>query len=126
MTAPPTRTSGTDRVAGVFAACGALACAIAVALAAYAAHGATDVAQPRLAQAAVFLFAHGLTLVALAPQAVRRLARIALAMLLLGVVLFSGSLALAVFFDTSTALAPFGGMLLMLGWLVYAADALRR
>jgi uncharacterized membrane protein YgdD (TMEM256/DUF423 family) len=44
---------------------------------------------------------------------------------MLGVILFSGSLALAVFIGTPTALAPFGGGLLMLGWGILAADFVR-
>lgn len=118
--------AGVNASARVLAASGALCCALAAALAAYAAHGAAGDAQLRLAQSALFLFAHGLALAALAPRAQRRLARIALTLLLAGAALFSGSLAFAVFFGASTALAPFGGMLLIAGWLLYAADALRR
>ncbi len=106
-------------------ASGAVCCALAMALGAYAAHGVAGEAQLRLAQSALFLFAHGLALAALAPQARRALARIALVLLLVGAALFSGSLAFAVFFGTATALAPFGGTLLIAGWLTYAVDALR-
>ncbi len=34
--------------------------------------------------------------------------------------LFCGSLTLAALLGTSTGLAPFGGSLMILGWLVYA------
>lgn len=76
--------------------------------------------------AAVFAFGHGVALATLAPQAVRTLARIALAAMLLGVLCFSGSLAAAHFLGTPTSLAPFGGSLMILSWLVFAIDALRR
>lgn len=82
--------------------------------------------QARLLLAAVLAFGHGVALAALAPAAVRRLARGALFGLLAGVLLFSGSLAASHFLGTSTALAPFGGGLLILAWLLYAADAARR
>jgi uncharacterized membrane protein YgdD (TMEM256/DUF423 family) len=105
-------------------ASGALACSLAVALGAYAEHAAIAQSQHRLGVAAVFLFGHGLALLVLAPRARSRLQRIGLAMLLLGMLLFSGSLALAGLLGTSTAFAPFGGVLLILGWLVYAVAEL--
>ncbi|MEO5596308.1 MAG: DUF423 domain-containing protein [Lysobacteraceae bacterium] len=99
---------------------GALACAVAVALGAYASHVAEAVAQHRLALAALFAFGHGLAVLALAPHANARVQRLALFGLLMGTLLFSGSLALAALFGISTVLAPFGGSLMILGWLVYA------
>ncbi|MFC3816013.1 DUF423 domain-containing protein [Lysobacter sp. GCM10012299] len=106
-------------------ASGAVLAAVAVALSAYAAHAVDAGAQHRLYSAALFAFGHGIALAALAPHLRRNLARVALAALLLGTLLFSGSLAAAVLMGTSTALAPFGGTLMILAWLLYAADALR-
>ena len=76
--------------------------------------------------AAVFAFGHGIALAALAPRAARPLARIALAAIGLGVLMFSGSLVAAHFLATPTMLAPFGGSLMILAWLAFAFDALRR
>lgn len=104
---------------------GAVCAAAAVALAAYSAHVAAGEAQARLQLAAAFAFGHGLALAVLAPMATRRLARFALSLLYLGVLLFSGSLVFNVLALWPTALAPFGGALLIGGWLLYAADSLR-
>lgn len=112
--------------ARALAAAGAVLAALAVALSAYAAHVADPAAQSRLQTAAVFAFGHGVALVALAPIARRTLARVALLALLVGVLVFSGGLAAAYFFGASTRLLPYGGSLMILAWLVYAADALRR
>jgi uncharacterized membrane protein YgdD (TMEM256/DUF423 family) len=49
-----------------------------------------------------------------------------LIMLTLGLLLFAGSLVGAALFALPTTLAPGGGLLLMLGWLIIAVDALRR
>jgi uncharacterized membrane protein YgdD (TMEM256/DUF423 family) len=43
-----------------------------------------------------------------------------------GMLLFCGSLVLAVLAGTSTRLAPGGGVLLILAWLMQAVAALRR
>jgi uncharacterized membrane protein YgdD (TMEM256/DUF423 family) len=103
----------------------ALCCGVSVGLGAYASHAAAGQAKERLAIAAVFGFAHGLALLVLAPR--QRAAGLAARWLLaLGIVLFSGSLASAALAGTSTAAAPFGGTLLMLGWLVAAIDFLRK
>ena len=103
-------------------AAGAVLAAAAVALSAYAAHVVDPAAQARLQPAALFAFGHGIALAALGPFAVRRLARLALAALLLGTLLFSGSLVLAHFLAISTVLAPFGGGLMILAWLAWAGD----
>jgi uncharacterized membrane protein YgdD (TMEM256/DUF423 family) len=108
------------------ASSGAVLAAASVALSAYAAHGAAGDAQASLQQAALFAFVHGIALAALAPRATRALARLALAALLLGVLLFSGSLAGAHWLDMPTRWAPMGGGLMILAWLVYAVDAARR
>lgn len=108
------------------AASGAVLAAAAVALSAYASHGVTADAQPRLFLAAMFAFGHGVALASLAPHACGRWATAALAAMLLGVLGFSGSLAAAHFFGTPTRLAPVGGSLLMLAWLLVAIDRMRR
>ena len=105
---------------------GAMIAAVAIVLSAYAAHGAIGEARVHLQMAALFAFAHGIALAALAPHATRPLARLALAAMLLGVLMFSGSLGAAHFLGTPTMLAPFGGSLMIVAWLVFAADALRR
>ncbi len=108
-----------------FAACGALYAAVAVALSAYASHAVEGVAQSRLQTAAIFAFGHGVALAALAPAASRRVGRIAMWMLCIGVLLFSGSIAGSVLLQLPTIAAPFGGMLLIAGWIVFAIDLLR-
>lgn len=108
------------------AASGALYAAAGVALSAYAAHAAEGAAQSRLQTAAAFAFGHGVALAALAPATTRRLGRAALLALCLGALLFSGSLAGSVLAQWPTTLAPFGGMLLIGGWLAFSIDLLRR
>lgn len=107
------------------AALGAVLAAISVALFAYAAHSAEPQVQASLHSAALFAFGHGIALTALASSAGRRLAMVALCILLLGTVLFSGSLVGAHAFGTPTSLAPWGGSLMILAWLLWAADRLR-
>lgn len=119
MTAKPRRAHR------ILAAGGGVLAAAGVGLSAYAAHGAEGVARANLQSAALFALVHGIALAALSPHTPRRLGTLALAMLLLGVLLFSGSLAAAQFFGTPTRLAPMGGSMIMLGWLLFAADALR-
>ena len=102
-------------------ATGAVGCGLAVALGAYAMHATLPAhGHERLTIAAAFLFAHGLALAALAPQATTRWSRISLYVLLIGTILFAGSLVLAVTAGVDPALAPFGGGLLILGWLLFA------
>jgi uncharacterized membrane protein YgdD (TMEM256/DUF423 family) len=108
------------------AAAGAILAAAAVALSAYAAHAADPAAPARLQSAALFAFGHGIALAALAPQASRRAGQVALAGLLLGTLLFSGSLAAAHAWGASTAPAPFGGGLMILAWLAWAGVRMRR
>ena len=110
----------------ILAAIGAVLAAGGVGLSAYAAHGAEGAARANLQSAALFALAHGIALAAMSPHTPRRIGTLALAMLLLGVLLFSGSLVAAHFFGVSTRLAPMGGSMIMLGWLLYAVDALRR
>lgn len=110
----------------VLAAVGGVLTAAAVALFAYAAHAAEPQVRTSLHSAALFGFGHGIALAALAPRAGRRLALFALGGLLLGTLLFSGSLASAHAFGTPTSLAPLGGSLMIFAWLLWAADAARR
>lgn len=108
------------------AAAGAILAAASVGLAAYAAHAVEPGAQARLQSAAWFAFGHGIALAALAPRALQRVGQVALAGLLLGTLAFSGSLVGAHLFGAATTLAPFGGGLMILSWLLWAAHASRR
>lgn len=110
----------------ILTAAGGILAAAGVGLSAYAAHGAEAAARANLQSAALFALAHGIALAALSPHTPRRIGTLALSMLLFGVLLFSGSLAAAHFFGVSTPLAPMGGSMILLGWLLFAADALRR
>ena len=107
-------------------AAGALLAASAVALSAYAAHAAPGPSQSALYTAAIIAFGHGVALAALAPPARLRIQFFTLSGMLLGTLLFSGSLVLHHVFDLPVRLAPFGGGMLILSWLLYAAAALRR
>ncbi|HMB43487.1 MAG TPA: DUF423 domain-containing protein [Luteimonas sp.] len=108
------------------AASGAVLAAAAVALAAYANHGVHGVDQSRLQTAAIFAFGNGLALAALAPSTMRNLGQLALLALLLGLLLFSGSLTGSVLARWPTTLAPMGGLLMIAGWLALALDFIRR
>ncbi|MBD7921818.1 DUF423 domain-containing protein [Xanthomonas bonasiae] len=109
------------------ACAGGLLAAAAIGLSAYASHGVAEpLAQSHLQTAALYAFGHGLALAALGRSSERLLARAALALLLLGTLLFSGSLAGNALAQWPTRLAPVGGTTLMLGWVLYALDALRR
>jgi len=114
------------RRARLLGAVGAMLAATAVALSAYAAHVAQVDAQAALHTAAAIAFGHGVALAALSWQASTRIRCIALWGLLLGTLLFSGSLVLHHAFGLPVRLAPFGGSVLILSWLLYAAAALRR
>ena len=119
--APPAEMAMRRTLGGI----GSLLAGAAVALAAYAAHGAGGEAQARLAQAAVFAFGHGLAVAALAPLALRRRGLVALAAMWGGVLLFSGSLVGAALLGWPTALAPLGGMLMIGGWCLHGWDRWR-
>lgn len=108
---------------GLLSASAAMLCALSVALAAYASHGAEGESAHRLGMAAAFAFAHGLGLIASSARR-SRLALVGKLTLLLGVLLFSGSLVAAVFLQAPTTLAPAGGMLLIAGWAILAIDFL--
>ncbi|GAA3929722.1 DUF423 domain-containing protein [Luteimonas lutimaris] len=104
---------------------GAVLAASSVALSAYASHGATGAGQATLHVAAAVAFGHGVALAALSRLAGRRLAVASLSGLLLGTLLFSGGIAVAHFAGVPARVAPFGGTLLIVAWLAWAADALR-
>lgn len=123
MSADPVDRRLSDRL---LAAAGAAMAAAGVALSAYAAHAADAGAQGRLASAALFALVHGAALAALSRQTRRMLGALALALLLIGTLLFSGTLVAAQVFDLPTRTAPFGGVMMIVGWLLYAADACRR
>jgi uncharacterized membrane protein YgdD (TMEM256/DUF423 family) len=105
------------------AAVGALLCACAVALAAYASHAEVAGQGERLGLAAAFAFAHGLAL--LLPVGASLAARLARLCWLLGVAGFCGGLVFAALTEGRAVTAPVGGGLLILGWLLLALDRLR-
>ena len=107
-------------------AAGSVLAAGSVALSAYATHAAHGDARNFLYPAAVLGFGHGVALAALAPRANGRLHAVALCGLLLGAVLFTGSLALRYILDVPVRLAATGGSVLVLSWLLHAAATLRR
>jgi len=116
-----------QRKPSLLAFAGGLLAALSVGLSAYASHGVADAhAQSNLQTAALFAFGHGIAMAALGAGTSRRLGRLGLGLLLLGTLLFSGSLAAGALLGWPTRLAPAGGMSLMLGWLLWALDALRR
>lgn len=108
----------------VLRAVGGLSCAAAVGLGAYASHGVTGEDQARLALAGLFLFGHGLALACLGASA-RGGQRLGLGLVLLGMLLFCGSLVAAVLLGLPTRLAPLGGVSMMLGWLLWSVSGLR-
>jgi uncharacterized membrane protein YgdD (TMEM256/DUF423 family) len=114
---PRTRLSG---------ASGAVLAAAGTALAAYAAHGVDGEVRAHLYMAALFAFGNGIALAALAPRAARMAGAVALVALLAGSVLFAGSLVAARMFGVPSMAAPWGGMLMIGGWLALAVDLARR
>ncbi len=100
-----------------------------VAMAAYAAHGITDPAAQRVVSSGVQMQGwHALALLATALWAPTggRLAHAAGATFTIGLILFCGSVySLGLAGMSWGLLAPTGGILLMLGWLLLAASALR-
>ncbi|MBT2766315.1 DUF423 domain-containing protein [Stenotrophomonas sp. ISL-67] len=115
------------RKPSLLACLGGLLAATAVGLSAYASHGiAEPLAQSHVNTAAFFAFGHGAALAVLGPTQQNSLGKLALYVLLLGTLLFSGSLVAGALWQFSTGLAPVGGTALMLGWAVYGLNALRR
>ena len=115
-----------QRKPSFLALCGGVLAAMAVGLSAYASHGAEGQAQANLQTAAMFAFGHGLALAALTAGTARRMGKTGLYALLLGTLLFSGSLVGGALGGLPTRLAPAGGITLMLGWVLWAVDAVRR
>lgn len=109
----------------IAAALGAVFCACAVALGAWSAHAAPEQAQARLDTATLYLFFHGLALAFFALRQRGFLSAISLVCWLAGCFLFCGSLVAAALWNAPVALAPFGGMAFMLGWLLQAVAAFR-
>ncbi|MCX7556334.1 DUF423 domain-containing protein [Xanthomonadaceae bacterium JHOS43] len=107
------------------AALGAVFCAVAVGLGAYAAHAAPDVAKSRLDTAALHLFFHGFALAVFALRQRGRWASASLVLWLAGCISFSGSLVAGALWGASTAMAPIGGIAFMLGWLSCAMAMLQ-
>ncbi len=121
---------GTERRAckpSFLAFCGGLLAAAAIAASAYASHGVSEpLAQSHLNTAALYAFGHGVVLVGLGAATLNLLGRGALYVLLVGTLLFSGSLAGNVLAQWPTTLAPAGGITLMGGWVLLALSALKR
>ncbi|HVW92369.1 MAG TPA: DUF423 domain-containing protein [Devosia sp.] len=100
------------------------AAGIAGALGVATAAGAAHLGQPNLTIAADFLLFHAAALIGIALLA-SRLAIIAGWVLVVGLVLFAGDLTVLSLNGTSPlpAMAPIGGGLLIIGWLLLAASA---
>src|SRR5690606_1688717 len=108
------------------AATGAVLAALAIGLSAYASHGVEDPhARSNLQTAALYAFGHGVALAALWPRAAGRLAKVALLAVLLGTLLFAGSLAGGALAGLPAGLAPAGAMRRMAGWVAAAVSVLR-
>lgn len=113
-------------------AAGAIIGLLSVALSAWAAHGlAVEPARLRMAEAAINQGGwHALALVAtglLAERRAGRLPHLAGGAFLLGILLFCGGVWGVVLTGRSVGpIAPVGGMLLIIGWLLLALAALRR
>jgi uncharacterized membrane protein YgdD (TMEM256/DUF423 family) len=106
---------------------GALLAMLAIGLSAWASHGlAPGREQHNVLMACLYAFGHGAVLVVLAPRALPVLGRVALWLILLGVLLFSGSLLGGVLLAWPTRAAPAGGMLMMGGWLLLALSHWQR
>ncbi len=121
-----------DRTARLFLVAGAVGGAIAVIAGAFGAHAIANTVTPeRLATfktGAQFQMIHSLALL-LVGLSVDRFQSAALRWsgwsFVMGVVLFSGSLYALVLTDTPVlgAIAPFGGLAFISGWLLFAAGA---
>ena len=107
-----------------FSAVAALVCASAVAMSAYASHGLEGDSQDRMLTASYFAFAHGLSLIVLVRISPAKFKLWSCSLMLLGLCLFCGSLASAALWQTSTALAPSGGIALIIAWCWMAINFL--
>ena len=94
-------------------------------MSAYASHGLESDARARMLTACYFAFAHSLSLIVLVRFSPTRSNCGACSLMLLGLVLFSGSLASAVLWQTPSTLAPSGGMALIFAWCWVAMNFLR-
>jgi uncharacterized membrane protein YgdD (TMEM256/DUF423 family) len=105
-----------------FSAVGAIFCMLGLMMAAYSSHGLPDeLAKHRMTLAAAFLFIHGLALLVLNAANLRKqIPNFIHALMLLGAVLFCGSLALSALYEFRAVAAPAGGIMLMLSWLCIA------
>jgi uncharacterized membrane protein YgdD (TMEM256/DUF423 family) len=102
----------------LFSGFGALCCLLSVIMAAYASHGLEGTAQYRMNLAAAFSFMHGLALIVLNVMRLeKRLLIWPSLLLLIGLCLFSGSLAMTALFGFRAMLAPAGGVCLMVAWV---------
>lgn len=113
----------------IWIALGAVAGLLAVAAAAFAAHGLDPAAAQTLGRAVQMQGWHALALVACGLWAPRggRLAAFAGAAFALGTLLFCGAIYLLVLQGVRLGpVAPIGGALLMLGWALLGLSALRR
>jgi uncharacterized membrane protein YgdD (TMEM256/DUF423 family) len=100
-----------------FSGFAALLCMLSVMMAAYASHGLHDLAQSRMNLAAGFAFMHGLAILVIVSMSFQKAMSFwPCALILLGVCLFSGSLALSALFEWRALLAPSGGSCLILAW----------
>lgn len=108
------------------AAIGALLAGVSVGLSAYASHAVDGIVRQHLLLAAAFAFGHGVALVALSARTQGRLGASASLLLMIGTLLFSGSLVAKSLLGWPSMLAPWGGTMLMLGWLLHVIGALRR
>lgn len=111
-------------------ALGCVMLALAIAGEAIASHALPGRVEPalvlRFERALHYLIIHGLALIALAAQLRTPVQRIAAAILVIGVALFCGSLALSVAWPDAgiTKAAPLGGSLIILSWTGLAAGFL--
>jgi len=112
----------------LYAFVGALLGLTAVGLSSYASHAMTDATDLRRVTIALAMQAiHALLLMVLATwvrPAGGLILHAAAVATIAGVALFCGSLHGAAFAGWPTSLAPFGGVLLMLGWLLAGIGAL--
>ena len=114
----------------LYAALGALLGLTAVALSSYASHAMADAAAGdvrRITVAIAMQVVHALLLLIIATwlrTGGGALLHAAALSIVVGLALFCGSLYGAVLAGWPTALAPAGGVLLMLGWLLFAIAAL--
>ncbi|HET6603394.1 MAG TPA: DUF423 domain-containing protein [Xanthomonadaceae bacterium] len=108
-----------------FSAFGAALVAAGIALGAWAAHGLEPAAARSMHTAALYAMVNGIGLVALGRVGRGRLHRVAAWLITAGVCVFCGTLVLAATAGTSTATAPLGGSVLILGWVAAAVALLR-